>query len=386
MQHSEPSKLRSSLVSAAAVLLVLLVCVEISVAIARLITPKLFGNTAAVSAAIDRIDPARFATFAARARTTPAVWDATAGTTKARNCLGSEFTLTYDASGARVYAGYDPALATVLFIGDSYTAGDEAQDDQTIAAHFHRRTGVVAANLGINAYSPLQAVLKLERSAANFPSAKVVVLGVMFENIRRNVNSYTAVFTGEDGVFGVRPYISGSDVLAPPASIFDGLDAFKGYARDRLAVDHWATPQPSFPNTLSLVRLVSSPSFAVRNTSRVMKLFGRQYQPDYADAALTRALTVVARRFEAAAHAANLTPVVIFVPQNGSDQRSPQLWIEQYKSDTSSKMDVRLMDTTGIDWSRYNLGPGGSCHPSSEGYDAIAKAYVAALSLATAAK
>ena len=364
---------------AVGIFLVLAVCLEIAVGIVLLIEPRLFGKTATVDAAIDNITPKEFTTVATQANGNPSVWDAREGTTTNSNCLGQMFDASYDQSGARIYSGYDPKSATVLLIGDSYTAGDEVGNENTVAAHLFRHTGIISANLGVGGYGPLQAVLKFEEKAKDYPSAKIVVLGIMYENIRRNVNSYMAVFTGAEGVFAVRPYVGAGAVKMVPGEIFTSLDKFKSYTRTALESDFWATPSPSFPNTLALIRLIKTRSFWIRNKSRVLKFFGRQYEPDYSDPDLKEALSVVVKRFGEAAKVANLRPFVIFIPQSRFDLNSPVPWIKKFNLLHGDEINIRIMDLEDVDWERYNLRTDGSCHPSSYGYEMIAKAYARAL-------
>lgn len=364
---------------AGAILLIWLACLELAVGISSAIAPKLFGQTRSVLSAIEAIDPKRFAKFSAHARGTPAVWSVVAGNHKTESCLGETFDATYDAAGARVYPGYEAQSATALLIGDSYTAGDEVGNEHTIAAHLYKNTGIVSANLGVGGYSPLQAVLNFEMRAKNFPSAEVVVLGIMYENIRRNVNSYIAVFTGAEGVLGIRPYVRDGTIRLVPEEVYDSLDNFKAYAKTAVHADFWASPLPSFPYTLVLVDLMRSGSFWLRNKSRVLKQFGRQYASDYANPELTEALGIVVNRFGESARSAKLRPVVIFFPQNRHDLQAPSLWIEEHRKLHGNRTDLRVMESGHVDWARYNQKPDGSCHASSYGYDMISKAYAKAL-------
>lgn len=368
-----------SLVFGGVIVLLWLLCLELAVGLGSTIAPKLFGETATVLSAIDRIDPERFAKFRTHAIGMPAVWSAREGTDKNKSCLGDAFDATYDAAGARVYLGYDARRAAVLLIGDSYTAGDEVGNEHTIAAHLYKRTGIVSANMGIGGYSPLQAVLNFERRASNFPSARVVVLGIMHENIRRNVNSYVAVFTGAEGVLGIRPYVSEGAIRLVPPEIFDSLDQFKVYAVSALQNDFWTTPAFSFPYSVAVSKLLSSRSFWIRNKSRVLKQFSQQYATDFADRTLKGALTVVVNRFVTSAESRHLIPLIIFFPQNKYDLGSPASWIEEYRKGHGYKVSIQMMDSSNIDWSLYNQKPDGSCHASSYGYDMIARGYAKGL-------
>jgi hypothetical protein len=144
-------------------------------------------------------------------------------------CLGAVVTGRYDASRSRVYSGYEAASAEVLLVGDSYTHGDEVGDDETIAAHLFARHGIRAANLGVGGYSPLQATLKARKSLGNFPKARIVVLGIMYENIRRIVNLTAITINPNVGWnLGIRPYALPDTIRFVPPSAYADLVGFQG--------------------------------------------------------------------------------------------------------------------------------------------------------------
>ena len=377
------SRTSRGLRSVAIFIFILLLSIEFAIVIVSAITPavfkKVFGVTSDALMAIQKVEPAKFEPFAERARRLPTVWDSQAGSGSTKSCLGRTFRATYDSKGARLYPGYSSQAATVLLIGDSYTHGDEVGDEHSISARLYERTGIISANLGVGGYSSLQAVLKLERVAKEYPAAKVVVLGIMFENIRRNVNSYMATFTGEQGVLALRPYVRGQTIAMVPTQVFDGLDKFRGYATRALESDFWHMPAATFPYTLSMFKVFNTKHFWLRNRSRIMKIVDRQYEPDYTDAELTNALSAVMRRFGKAARAAKLQPLAIFIPQNRFDLVSPTKWIDSYRRLYGNDIDLRIMDHEGVEWLRYNHDRNGNCHPSPYGYDMIARAYAKAL-------
>lgn len=379
MSDQKPS-LSVRLLAGALMLLVVLASLEIAIGAAAAIKPNLFGQGAELHKAIDTIDDQAFRSFAARAKGHPAVWDNPPGKSTTQDCVGRTVTATYDESGSRVFPGYDGKAATVIITGDSFTQGAEANDDEAVGAHLHRGHGIMAANLGVGGYSPLQAVLKLEARAREFPSAKTAILGVMFENIRRNVNSNNAILSGIVSALGVRPYVRDGEIRMVPREIFDDIASFKAYAKRELDLDYWYTPSARFPYTLSFVRLATSNSFLVQNKSRIMKAFRQQYAFDYSDPELSRALALVLDKFADVAKAAGLKPYVVFFPYNLYDLQSPTRWIADYRAAHRGDLDVSMMDLTGIDWSRYNLGNANAyCHPSPYGYEMIARGYAKVL-------
>jgi hypothetical protein len=118
----------------------------------------------------------------------------------------------------------------------------------------------------------------------------------MYENIRRSVNSYIAVFTGAEGVFGIRPYVKDRTIRLVPAEVFDSLEQFQAYAASVLQSDFWATPSFTFPYTLAFANMISSRNFWIRSKSRVLKQFNRQYAPDFADKNLAGAISPLSQR------------------------------------------------------------------------------------------
>ena len=75
--------------------------------------------------------------------------------------------------------------------------GDEVADSESFPASLEGILQVPVANFGVGGYGPEQAVLKLEGLIDRFPRARVVVLAIMYENVRRMVNSYRPVYYGD---------------------------------------------------------------------------------------------------------------------------------------------------------------------------------------------
>lgn len=116
--------------------------------------PTLYGSRTLPSA-IDAIDAARLANFTATVGSATLGWDQRPDSIAPNDdCAGGKHTATYDRARARVFAGYDAGSVAAILVGDSYTHGDEADNDETIAAHLWRQDGIMAANLGVAGYSP----------------------------------------------------------------------------------------------------------------------------------------------------------------------------------------------------------------------------------------
>lgn len=356
-----------------------LICLELLGLMTAFLVPKLFASPG-LRAAIEAIDEPRYAEFKTAA--SPSIgWDHVAGSTRiTEDCDGGQHVATYDAARARSFKGYDASSVTAMLIGDSYTHGDEVGDDETIAAHLFRQDRIMAANLGVGGYSPLQAVFKAKARRADYPRAKAIILGVMYENLRRNVNGYVPIFSGDErNVLGLRPFLTGETVTTPPAAAFADLTSFKAQAMAALATDFWARPAAQFPYAVSLVRALSSNSGISRVQATAYKMLDRQYEGDYRDTRLTVPLFAVLREFFVWSQQADLRPIVVFIPQNRRDRTSAALWIREFASRLPGNGVVVDARMDGADWGRFNQGSEQACHPSSYGYATIAAAYAGAL-------
>lgn len=101
----------------------------------------------------------------------------------------------FGARGARDYAPTPPPYVVRLAcFGDSFTFGDEVKDEWTYEALLESLDPrVQALNFGVPAYGTDQALLRFEREGLH--GAHVAVLGLLLENIGRNVNRYRTLWT-----------------------------------------------------------------------------------------------------------------------------------------------------------------------------------------------
>jgi len=111
--------------------------------------------------------------------------------------------------GARGQREYAPTPAEgslrVLFFGDSFTFGDEIPDKATFQEILEgRQPHVEAINFGVSAYGTDQAWLRYRRVGREL-QADVVCIGLMLENIGRNVNRYRPLWNTRTGFCGAKP-------------------------------------------------------------------------------------------------------------------------------------------------------------------------------------
>jgi hypothetical protein len=282
-----------------------------------------------------------------------------------RNCLKKsvQYTLLNQYRGIPL-AG-NPAVA--LF-GDSYTFGDEVDDDATSAAALERLIGVPVLNYGARGFGPEQAVLKFERLAAERPMPGIAVLIIMHENIRRAVNSFRpAYYSATDMRYGLKPFIVGD--AFQPAPRPTSYSEFLRDARNSFANDFWARPQFTFPYSVSLLRAVTTNSFYVRKLRS-------QGRPGYAneydtDNPLSAALTTAIKRWRSSTGSQGIKSFVLFVPQSSNDAGVAAAYVDKLNKGAGEIFAFEFEDAS-IDWTRYNLKPSGGCHPSRYGQERIA--------------
>lgn len=140
-------------------------------------------------------DPAGTATFDAELG-----WNWRPSTGEGQNVINA-----LGARGPREY-GSEPAPGKLRLttFGDSFTFGDEVPDDATfqwILENDEKRFEVL--NFGVSGYGTDQALLRYRRFGRM--GAEVVCLGILLENIGRNVNRYRPMWNAKTGFCVTKP-------------------------------------------------------------------------------------------------------------------------------------------------------------------------------------
>jgi len=129
---------------------------------------------------------------------------------------GKFTTNSIGARGRREYPRTPPAgTKRLLFFGDSFTFGDEIPDHASFESILEARyPEVEAINFGVSGYGTDQAWLRY-REVGKELQPDAVCIGIMLENIGRNVNRYRPLWNTRTGFCGAKPrfYFGADDTL-----------------------------------------------------------------------------------------------------------------------------------------------------------------------------
>ena len=294
------------------------------------------------------------------------------------NCLGEPIEYHYDAAGARVHDWFNAQETEIVIVGDSFTNGDEVSDSETYPARLSEQLGVSVANHGVGGYGPTQSLLNLQQNISRYPRAKVVVLGIMYENLYRMVNSYRPVLYSTSSNYTLKPYMAAGQIVPLPGShVLENLDQFMQAADKSFDNDFWARPVAEFPYLLALGRSLGSNYFIYRKFQREFRKLGMpEYFLIFDDDGIERNLIALLNQYAKLAREWGVQPVAIFIPRNQLDTSSASEFIAQHRAEIDPQLQLGdVGEFPGVDWAAFNLSKqngGNICHPSAYGYQTIA--------------
>ena len=301
-----------------------------------------------------------------------------------KNCIGGPVAYTYDADGARIYPGYDAQRVDIVAVGDSYTASSEVDDSEAYPAQLADALDLQVANHGVGGYGPVQSFLNLQAKIDRYPAARIVILGIMYENIYRMVNSYRPVLYDKSETYGLKPYMADGRIVPHPgaAALHDVAD-FRARARAAFDRDFWAKPEHQFPYGIALMRALSSNYYWLQRVQRPFPKIGvPEYFLAFRSPGITGELRALLNEYAAYAKGQGLIPVVVFIPRNRHDTNSAARFIEASRPLLDRDLVLADVGAADVAWDRFNLEEAASnniCHPTPYGYRQIAEHVVAVL-------
>ena len=366
------------------ILLVNLFIIEIAATVAAFLIPNLFNTPDAERTAwLTNFDD--YQAFLERGFDPVTGWNTPSNESSRRdNCLGESITYSFGPHGARVTPV--PGRARILIVGDSYAFGQEVGDADTYPSRLAELLDVPVANYGVGGFGPTQALLRLKQKLSLHPEAEVVILSIMYENVRRMRNAYRPAYHATTGTqFGFKPYVkitqspSGSGALTasiepnPNAIPAATPEALRARVDELLRSDYWTTARRRFPFSLSLTRTLRREAVRLRVAGSLSADSGK-YAREFRHPEFQAGLLEIARQLVSLAEARGLERHIVFVPQNSKGLATPDETIRLIDREVEPGLAVNVGGMR-FDWSRYNLKPD-SCHPTPAGHWAIA-AFVA---------
>lgn len=169
-------------------------------------------------------------------------------------------TYHHDSDGARHTSASFRTSAVVTY-GDSFTYCSNVNDDQTWQTYLANKLGSNVLNFGVAGYGPDQAYLKYKLSDGH--GAKVVVLGILPENINRVVNIFRPFYNHDDRWSLTKPLFvkEGSAFRLVPNPLQTYADTAKladpEFVKNLGKLDYWyqfdqRLPGMTFPYLVSL--------------------------------------------------------------------------------------------------------------------------------------
>jgi len=172
---------------------------------------------------------------------------------------------SFDADSSRMNRLHRDRVAAAAY-GDSFTFGDEVNDDQTWPYFLSSMMKANVKNFGAGGYGTDQAFLRF-RGSVRADTPGIVMLGILSENLARNLNRFRMLYV--ESWRPPKPMYRGTagagfELLPNPAHNEDGLyrlldqDAIQEACApyDYFYPFYAARPMVRFPYTLALLRAV----------------------------------------------------------------------------------------------------------------------------------
>ncbi|MBA4395831.1 MAG: hypothetical protein C0394_00355 [Syntrophus sp. (in: bacteria)] len=287
----------------------------------------------------------------------------------------SKWEAYYNEDGSRKTCHASPVRKyDIICVGDSFTHGNETDDGKTFPAILQKLLKLNVGNFGVGGYDTVQSVLQYEAVLSRVDPPKVGILGIMYENGRRNLNSFRPVYVNYFDLYEAflfKPYFDGKQINDPVIRHENTFEHYKSQAHDAFINDFWAKPKLTFPFSISLFKSLHRPSFTFQFRQKINHiLHNGTYSYDYQTPIILNGIRHCVDRFVNISMNRNILPVVVFIPPSARDITSP----DSLASELQARYPQSLILNFGkhnMDWEKYSLGEG--CHPTPDGYEEIAK-------------
>jgi len=213
---------------------------------------------------------------------------------------------------------YQSSLVHISAYGDSFTFGDEVENNETYPFFLSQFTQSNVINYGVSAYGTDQALKSLERNLRNGKRTDVVVLEFIQDSIKRNMNMYLAFKYGFEKWtrYKFKPmlykdsygYKWAENPLRKLENTSDILDAYETSKKYDWFYKH-PHPDISFPYSLSAV-----------NTLWFLVKQKYEGSPDWGHKESEIKMKELIKFYAALSDEYKFVPVIVYIPQ-GSEMK-----------------------------------------------------------------
>jgi len=199
--------------------------------------------------------------------------------------------------------------------GDSFTHGDDVRDEETWEEGLGA-AGLPTVNLGVPGYGVDQAWLRYRQLKDRIRS-RVVLIGVMADNIARHLNRYRPFITPLERIYFVKPrFETGAGGLHLVPSPFRTRDDYarppevvRAALQEVGAKDHFFDPRFYEASALDRSKL-----FRIVRTLRLDPAGHADWKALYADEAAVGLTLAIVRGFVEEVRGDGRLPVIVFIP------------------------------------------------------------------------
>lgn len=269
--------------------------------------------------------------FAAKSENPYSQFDAELGWSIRPNGVSSDGGFRANGAGFRAdreYARVPPEGVTrVGVFGESFTHGDKVANADTWAQQLENETpGIEVLNFGVNGYGTDQALLRFRRDGGGY-GLHIALIGLIPENLLRNVSVYRPAYQHSSGGIGIKPRFrldERGELVLIPLPVKSKAELLAGI-RDRslvstlLETDYWVRRAP--------LAYAGSPIF-VSSLARILygrwERTGRARAPYYrnTDSEPFRVTHAILRAFAAEARSRGARRVAVLLLPDESDIQS----------------------------------------------------------------
>lgn len=246
------------------------------------------------------------------------------------NAIGQSWTSSYEDNGARQSSFKDKPLLANSY-GDSFTHGDEVDNEQTWQYFLSQLTDKNVANFGVGAYGTDQSFLKLKEHFEKNQGAPITILVIFEGDVTRIFTNFRAFLEKDTGIkLGFKPrfeYKNGNvHYVANPLRRNMNLKEIKKLAFDLSegdpAVERNLFLLWDFPYTFQLKKLIVKASRIFQG-----KFFGKDYQNEWQSKEGRPVVEFLIEDFIRTSCSHNSLPILVLIPDTNR-------WLKEKKITT----------------------------------------------------